>query len=82
MKRETQIQIEDNIWGETFASGVVIETMNKLPHYMIEDDRQLNKKNLIGCLGVNLKTSASKNCRYITIVWERRIWFFQWEIIC
>ena len=69
MRSELQKQIRDFQRGATYGSGIAIETAGNLPGFVKDDDDKLKPLKsqrcpLLGCLGRNHSTSASKACRY------------------
>ena len=69
MKEELKKQMRDFKRGATYGCGIAVETANSLPAFVLEDDRKMKPLKsqrcpLIGCVGRNHATSASKACLY------------------
>ena len=69
MRKELEKQIKDYNRGATYGSGIAILSENRLPQFVIDDDRNMKKLKsqrcpLPGCMGRNHTTSSSKNCKY------------------
>ena len=69
MRKELEKQIQDYKRGATYGSGIAILTENKLPQFVIDEDKKMKKLKsqrcpLPGCMGKNHTTSSSKHCKY------------------